>query len=103
PQFVRRGGDVGAKTLRIRRMLQHERALQVTRAVEPRRQPEVAFEQRARFSKQIKKRVARHGLSNAVRTATRCVCIRWPSSSLLRTRGSRPDTATPTSSPCAAR
>ena len=36
----------------MRRMLQHERALQVAGAVQPGRQPEVALEQRAGFAKQ---------------------------------------------------
>jgi hypothetical protein len=38
-------------------MLQHERTLQVTRAVESRRQPEVALEQRAHASKPIQNRI----------------------------------------------
>jgi hypothetical protein len=42
------------------RMLQHERTLQIARAVQSRRQPEMPFEQRARTPEDVKKLVARH-------------------------------------------
>ena len=53
-------GDRAAEPLRVLRMLQHQRALQIAGAVQPRRQPEVAFEQRARLPEEIEKLVARH-------------------------------------------
>ena len=55
-----RSRDRAAERLRVLRVLQHERALQVAGAVQPRRQPEVAVEQRPRPAEQIKKLVARH-------------------------------------------
>ena len=53
--------DRAAERLGLLRMLQHERALQIAGAVQPRGQTEVAFEQRARPAVQIKKLVACHG------------------------------------------
>ena len=62
PQIAHAIGDRAAERLGLLRMLQHERALQVAGAVQPRRQAEVAFEQRARPAEQIKKLVACHGV-----------------------------------------
>ncbi len=56
------GGDAGrrqqpgqraAERLGMRRMLQHERALEIAATVQAGRQPEVPLEQRARFAEQL--------------------------------------------------
>ena len=56
-------GEGAAERLRVGRMLQHERALQVAGAVKPGRQAEVAFEQRARAAEQIEQLVSCHSIA----------------------------------------
>ena len=58
-----------AERLRVARMLQDERALQIARTVQPRGQTEMPVEQRARSPEEIKKLVARHASSACRRTA----------------------------------
>ena len=70
-------------------ILQHQRALQVAVAVQPRRQPEVPFEQRAGLAGTDRERrpdpsVRRLAVLRAAgcpRTASGCACTRRPSSS----------------------
>ena len=52
-------GDAGAQRLGPRGVLQDERALQITGAVQPGRQAEMALEQRARFPEQAAERRSR--------------------------------------------
>ena len=53
-------GKGASECLRVGRMLQHERALQVAGTVKPGRQAEVAFEQRTRAAEQIQQIVSCH-------------------------------------------
>src|SRR6266566_3696418 len=55
-------GDGGAARFGLRRMLQHQRALQVAGTVQSRRQPEVSFEQRARPPKPIEHGIRSHNV-----------------------------------------
>jgi hypothetical protein len=57
----------------VRRVLQHERALQVAAAVQPRRQAEVPLEQRARFAKEFEDRVLIHCLSRGLVISAGCL------------------------------
>ena len=62
PQIAHAVGNRAAERLGLLRVLQHQRALQIARAVQPGGQTEVTFEQRARSPVQIKKLVACHGV-----------------------------------------
>ena len=55
-----RSAMAAAERLGVRRMLQHERALQVAGAVQAGGQTEMAVEQRAGASEQVEKLVAGH-------------------------------------------
>ena len=59
-EIARAVRDGATERLRIIGMLQHDRALQVAGTVQPRRQPEVAFEQRTRAAEQIEELLSRH-------------------------------------------
>src|SRR6185295_4508187 len=60
PQITGALRDRAAQRLGMLRMLQHQRALQIARAVQARGQPEVSVEQRARAAIEIEEIVARH-------------------------------------------
>ena len=55
-----RSAERAAERLGVSGMLQHERALQVARAVQSRRQPEMSFEQRGGAAEQVEQFVTSH-------------------------------------------
>ena len=87
PQRARQRCDLRAERFRMRRVLEHERALQISRTVETRRQTEVSLEQRAGAAKKVQNGFTGHRFSGRFQ---RSRGPQFPSTRIIRVASHRP-------------